>query len=711
KAVAQFVYAYLLDATEELQDAADTAKQQLAAAKDAQRKIDERMEYDKAHPNEPKSTAKKKEEAAWVAAVQRVRDARIPGTARAIAKSAIPGNIPVDPAALQLEAEATEARGKIVAAFENGWHPIHNRALTKKEQHWWSEYDRLGGLAEKGWAEIKEFGEGVLIAFAVGLVTGGLGDLAIGGLEIASSDAMIGWGLQVGDVATAGIKLGEMAAFTESMRIIQDLQTGQGPESSFWEDLGVNVVMAGASKFAAGRMSKALESRNIKLTSLRARASMFVAEYIATSGVGLAHLYISSAFRGDTVTESDVKANLLSNFAFLVGMKATHAFVELPKHVFREEASTWKDPAVAAKYKELGSVLEKYDDEFSKVLPEILKAETPEQRRELLEHQADILEGKAKRIEESGIPDAAEVAKSFRAGVEAFKADAKRATTLEQVKVKGIGDTPNLSYERGSLNEAALESMLRDSESNFKIIEKANGAKVYVVMTAEGAIRYEPREPGTGGSQKEAYSKATRIKGEEIPGKTKGSKEKVESAKDVALILAAATSTRSPLIPPGVGESFALKAAGCNVVFAVADKLSSSADHDAGPATYSLKLNGNGKWEAIITVRKSAPNDHVVRGVNHEVTELNELIQRLEARAKKLPGGRDAYKKPAVLAKAIAAETSERALKDPKKGALSSHDLANLDADVATLEKQIAEAQAAVERLQPGQDRSAAEAR
>lgn len=704
KAVAQYVYSYLLGAAEELQDAEVTAKQEIAAAKDAAKQLADR----KANPPKVKTTEMVKEEAAWRATVKKVADARTRFRISALPKS--------DPAQDPLESDAKAVSASTVASFDKFWHPIQNRDMTTPERLWWREYKRLGSFSEKGWAELKEFGEGVLLTLVVGYVTGGLGEIALGGIEAAAStELLVGSsrllpnGLSVGSVVSGGIKLAEIGAFTETMRIIQEMQAGQGSEAPFWEELVVNLAMAGASKFAAMRTGRALEGAGIRLDSMRGKLSLFAAEYIATSGVGLAHLYIGAAVRGDLVSGADVKQNLFSNFAFLVGMKASHAFVELPKHAFKNEAKTWRDPAIAAKYEELTKRLEPLDQKFQKLIPEILRAETAAERKELLDAQADILENKAKQIEQSGIPDAAKVAKSFRAGVDMFRADAKRATTLEQIGAKGEGDTPHLSYERGGENEAALESMLKDSESNFKIIERADGSKVFLVYTSEGFIRYEPREPGTGASQKEAYSKTTRIKGEKIPGKTKGSKEKIETAADVALILNAAAA-RSNLIPSYSGDSFSIAGVKCKVKIVVKDKLNSNADHDSGPATYKLKMDKNGEWVAEVTVRKSAPNDHVVRGVNHEITELAELIARLDAHANKV-GGRDAYKKDATLQKAMKTEISEMGLKDPKATSLSSHDLANVNADVATLEKQIAEAQAAVERLPPGADRRAAERR
>jgi hypothetical protein len=71
-----------------------------------------------------------------------------------------------------------------------------------------------------------------------------------------------------------------------------------------------------------------------------------------------------------------------------------------------------------------------------------------------------------------------------------------------------------------------------------------------------------------------------------------------------------------------------------------------------------------------------------VRGVNHEVTELAKLIERLEAKPPK--GGREAYKSSGTLARAMEREISDYAKKDAKTG-LSAHTLATFNADVKTL--------------------------
>ena len=673
KTVGQYIYSFLLDATDELQDASDKADQDLAEAEEARKKLDEA-----AVSTKPKTAEDLKQEAAWKAAVAKVTDLPLVFMT------------PHD----ALESVESEKREKnIVAVFDAGKHPIHdNRKLTNAEKHWWSEYKRLGSFSQKGWAEMKEWGEGVLTTFAVGIVTGGIGDVVAGGLELGLAETTV-------------LKT---AMFTESMRVIQDIQTGQSPSTSFTEDLVVNLAMHGATEFAAGRMARALEASGIKLTSITGRVGMFAAEYIATSGVGLAHLYLGSMIRGHAVTQKEVDENLLSNFSFLVGMKAMHAFVEAPKAVFLEEARTWQDPDVAAKYKALNENLKPYDDEFQKAAEELAKTPDAADRKALLDHQADILDAKAKVIESSDIPDANKVAEDYRFGIQTFRADIQRASTLEGVGARPLDgkDSPHLSYERGSANEAALEAMFKENNQAFTSVERADGSKVYNVYTAEGFLRYEPRDPGdpgSGASQKEAYAKTTRIAGEVIPGKTGASAEKLESGEDVSAIVGN-SGARSARIPQGVGEEFVLRAGNvdCLVTFKVAERLTSRADHEAGPATYRLTMNANGEWEATVTVRKSAPNDHVVRGVNHEVEELAKVIERLEARASSYKGGREAYKNQQTLNRAMQREVSGDPSKDPKTG-LSAHTLATFNADVRTVLDQSAEIVNGLQSLRPGE--------
>ena len=73
--------------------------------------------------------------------------------------------------------------------------------------------------------------------------------------------------------------------------------------------------------------------------------------------------------------------------------------------------------------------------------------------------------------------------------------------------------------------------------------------------------------------------------------------------------------------------------------------------------------------------------------MNHSVTELVKLVDRLEERAKTQKGGRDAFKDARTLARAMAEETGGDASKDPKT-ALTAHVLATFNADVRTLEAQ-----------------------
>jgi hypothetical protein len=671
RAVGQFIYSYLLGAVTELQDASEQIHQEKEAAKQAKEQLDKQADYDKKHPDVVKTTEQQKQEAAWRDAIAKVADVG----------SGIGGVGP----------EITRQKKQdenIIKVFERGKHPLQkNRDLTKKEKKWFQRWKDL--KSDKGWAELREFGEGLLEAFAIGLVTGGIGELFVAGAELSA-------------FARTGVKLAEMAAFTETMRVLQEFHSGERPAGSFAGELVVNLVMHGVGKFAAGRMARALNRQGIPLLGLRGRLNMFVTEYLAASGVGIAHMYVGALIDHGVVTASDIKQNLLSNFGFVVGMKGLHAFVEVPKLAFENEAKTWKDRVIADRYTAALEAVKFYDEAVKAKLEKIAKAKTPQERKALLDDQAGLLEQKAKAIERSNIPDAKKVADDLRAGIAAFRADAKRAVVLETVGAKPLDDaTPHLSYDKGSANQAALEKLFKESDTNYKVIERADGSRVYEVQTAEGVLRYEPREPESGGSQREAYSKTTRLEGEAVPGK-KTNATQVETGADVAAILRS-TSARAEQIPANVGAAFELRttAGKCQVSLEASARIESSSDHAAGPATYTLKMTKSGEWVAEVTVRKSAPNDHIVRGVNHEVVELGKVIERLEARAKGLKGGRDAYKDPKTLARALAEETS--ASKDPKK--ISSHELANIDGDVQTLVKQMAEVQTELGNLGPGDPR------
>jgi hypothetical protein len=704
KATAKLIYSYLLDAVEELKEASDVAKEKLAAAEDAKKKLEARAEQDKnaatvagragsavtgaaavaGNAGHVKTSQELKEEAAWRAAIEDVQ--------LTLGESFSMGLGNKTPA-MMLEARAEKKREATLTTFRNHKHPVHdNRFLTPAEEHWFSEYERLGGFFEEGWAKLKEFAKGLLVAYAVGVATGGLGELFIGGFDL-------------GVVGTVGVKIGEVAAFTESMRVIQDLQTGQSPNTWFLEDFAVNLAMMGAGMYSTGRMARALESEGIALKSMKGRINLFVAEYLATSFVGLAHLELSTLWHGGGVTSADVRTSLVHNFGFLVGMKGLHAFSELPEFVFKNEAKTWKDPAVVAKFEALNEILAEYDKKIRKTVEEVLKVETPEEREALLKQHEELLRGKAARIKESGIPDAEKVAESFNTGADVFAADAKRAITLEKIGAKDPGDpnNPNISYERGKRNEAALEAMLIDSEANFKSFERADGSRVFLVYTSEGMLRYEPREPGTGASQKEAYTRTGRLKGEVIPGKTKGNLDVLETGKEVADVLKANRALLHKAFPPVVGETFVIGvgAAACTVTLKVAKNVTSSADHGAGPAVFELKMNTKGEWEATITVRKDTPNDQVVRAVNHEVAELAMLLPRLEARAKQPGATRNAYQTGSTLAKAMKEEISAKSVTDPTK-ALSAHAISTFDADVVTLEAQLRDVNAQLQKLGPG---------
>jgi hypothetical protein len=497
-----------------------------------------------------------------------------------------------------------------------------------------------------------------------------------------------------------------VTTFTEITRIMQEIETGERPATGFTRDLLVNLAMMGAGKFAVGRMARALERQGI--VGLRAKLNLFAGEYLATSGVGIANLYLGALVQGGVVTSEDIKTNLVHNFGFVVGMKAMHALGEVPKSLFENEAKTWKDVDTAAKYKSLAEDLAKRDQVVSIRLKELAEAKTPDQKEQILEKIAKLGDQKANAIEQSKIPDADKVAAAYRDAVGMFRADAKGAVMLDRVGAKPLLETGNLSYETGSANEATLERHFEESGANVRIERDAAGRKTYIVTTADGEMRYVPREPATGATAQAAYTLTTRIAGETVPGKPMNA-DRVETAADVVSILKSSKAT-SKLIPTPA-DAFVLTTPGgkiCRVSMKVGDP-ASGATHATGPAAFSLK-RVKGEWVAEIVVSGRVPNDQIVRGVNHEVAELATVVDRLEQKAADSGVKPDvAYDTPAKLGAAVAPEVSAGP-KAPGKP-LTAHDVAVLNSDLVTLGAQMREVTAMLDALGPGARRQVYEAR
>ena len=682
KAVAAFIYSYLLDAVDELQSAGEQLKARKKAGEEAQKKKKERLERD-AKRTTPKTVAEQKEEAEWDDQISKADRTRWPFAEEMI---------------------GVERGLNVVDVFDSGQHPVHKRPLTEQEKDWWQAFKDIEGEGniilpgEKGWAEIGEFAKGLVTAAAIGAVTGGIGGLVSGALELEALTTVVtigGTQVEIG-VGAALVTIGEVTAFTELTRIQQEIETGERPATGFARDLLVNLAMTGAGKFAVGRMARSLERQGIG--GLRARVNLFAAEYLATSGVGIANLYLGALFEGGTVTHEDVRQNLLHNFGFVVGMKVMHALGEGPKGLFKNEAKTWKDRQIADRYEALAVDLDKRDQDIKLWLKELANADTPDKKADILERIAKREDMKADAIENSGIPDAKEVAAAFRDAVGMFRVDAKRAVLLERVGAKPLLSTANLSYETGSANEAALEKHFEESGNNFRIERDAAGRKTYVVTTVDGEIRYVPRDPATGGTAQAAYTPTTRIQGEVVPDKHTGDPNRVETGEDVVKILKSTPKTVSKFIPTPA-EAFVLTAPGgatCRVAIKVGDP-ASGATHATGPASFSLS-RVNGEWVAEITVNGNVPNDHIVRGVNHEVTELVVVLDRLEQKAAEQNVTPDvAYDTPEKLKAAIEPEVSAGP-KGPGKP-MSAHEAAVLNADLVTLGKQMQEVTSMLDAL------------
>jgi hypothetical protein len=499
KAVAMWIYSYLLDAVDELATAGEQLKKIKADAEDARKKQEARKEEDKKRPaGQEKTAAEVREEAEWADAIAREQK---------LAEKAKwqPGATPAksgEEIVLERERETN-----VIEEFSAERHPIHKRPLNVLEVAWWKAWLEISGEdsfwpGEKGWAEVKEFGAELLKMAAIGFVTGGLGTMVRGALMLEMT-------AEAG-VTLSGVLLttGEVALFTQINRMVNEMQTGQRSQASFLEELGVNLLMAGASKYAFLRTMRALELRGVDPRSLRGRLNLFVAEYVATSGVGLAYLHLGTFIHGGVVTSEDIKHSLKHNFAFLVGMKTIHAGVHSPRQRYENEKKTHKDKKVAAAYEKLLSDVAAHDKAIEAQLAAIKDAKTPEERQKAFEQAARSLEEKAKVIEKSGIPEAAKEARDLRTMISVATADFGQAIVLERVGARPLesGDTPHLAYDKGTANEAALERHFNETGANFTFTERADGSRVYTVTTTQGPLRYEPRDPATmgAGTQREA---------------------------------------------------------------------------------------------------------------------------------------------------------------------------------------------------------------
>lgn len=281
-AVAAVIYSVVLDASQELQDPDQTAK-------------------DKADEDDKKGTARIPWMSTWV-------DESLANDSR-------------DDYIAKLKANENPKRqgddkslspAEIVA--RDAWIGIKGKA------HWYS-------VGKEGWAHFWDWVKGLIKMAAITLATGGLGEAF--GAAAGLSEGM-----------TFGLKVG---LFTAGMRTLNELTTMQRANTSFAEDFFVNFAMMKLGEMTQSGATRFFARRGI--TGMKAAAGVFAAEYATFTTIGMTHLVIRSALTNETVTMSEVKSELFQNFATLVAFRAVGALGKGASRVMGETGGLSKDVA------------------------------------------------------------------------------------------------------------------------------------------------------------------------------------------------------------------------------------------------------------------------------------------------------------------------------------------------------------------------------
>ncbi len=523
------------------------------------------------------------------------------------------------PENMQLIDEQEKKRKKAVKDLDAGIHPVSGEPLVGKELVWADAWlaitgdHTFSGMGEVDWAEAADWLKQAFVVIGVGLISGGVGALAAGA-----------------GVGALGTTLLVVGTETVLMRTYQELSTGVSPQTAFLEDFAIGLVSMGASRLAQNAYRNAFRIGKNAPTTLRHGLGQLAVEYVSDTAIAVTHARISSIVRDTPLTNAQIDEIMVSNAAVMVAVKGMHVLGSRGTEWVVDRLSRGSSPPDITA---LTALLAASDAEIKRTGEASLDAVTQVDRLKLLDEQVAAMRTKLKHLEGSKHPQVREQARGFKAGLDAYLAEVRNARVLISINARTVDGTSDITYNPTPDSESALLQQLNDTKADYTIRQGLAGNIFEVRLPDGGITRFIPRKSQQGGgTHAGTFTPRARIEGDAIrAGNAPALMSMLKRYKAATGLVHPAINMGSTAGKKGSFSITSATGAPCTVKLIPVESLSTDiVTHEAGPAAYSIRWDGK-RFQVEIEVVTRVSDDHIARGVNHEMTEVVALVQRLKA--------------------------------------------------------------------------------
>lgn len=506
-----------------------------------------------------------------------------------------------------------------MATLEAGNHPTANRPLNASERRVFGKYreitgeDHWHGVGDEDLLAVSDFAKQIAKMAVVIFVTRGIGS----GAAAATGRQFLG-------------TVANMGAFTAIMRAESTLSTGQYPHTSFAEDMIINLATEGIGQGTqVGYRALFGVGRNTARIGGRHAAGMFVAEMATTSVASMIAAGVTARIFDRSFSNSQMRSALVDNAAMMVAMRGVHVLgARATDYINRRlQDAALREQVNNVDLEALQQNMVRQDVAIREAATTMLDKTSDADRMAVLEDQLGAMERKLAILDGSSNREVRMLAESYRQGVRTHRRSVMQTRLHIRINAREAGPlTPDQTYAPGRASESELARHLTESGNPFSVRPTVFGAVFEVTLPNGTRIHYRPRRnTPAGASRAGSYTNAARIEGAEI------------SARDpsqLMSILHGDNLSHRLLKRRAVGNTLAI-GTGSHVIqteFLPVERHSNemggsgaAGPHAAGPARFELSIDANGNLRAVVELRNDVSNDQIVRAVNEEIRELQQI--------------------------------------------------------------------------------------